>query len=277
MINEKINLKEFYPMLENDAYLTSYCPSNFAEFSTNKVRKCIIVIPGGGYESVSDREGEPVALRFVGYDVAAFLLKYSIAPNLNYPNPFVEAFAAIAYVRKNAKKFHVDPDKISVIGFSAGGHLAATISAYWNAKEYADFLKVSNEDIKVNGCLLGYPVISTAFGHKGTIVNSTKNDPILLEKLSIDKHVSKDFPKTFIWHTTFDTVVDVKNSLALAEALSENKIFYEMHIYPMLDHGQSLADYSVYNEQMMSKENIEKMKHNTQWIDNAIHFIKEYI
>ncbi|MDY2888336.1 MAG: alpha/beta hydrolase [Candidatus Caccosoma sp.] len=277
MINEKINLKEFYPMLENDAYLTSYCPSNFAEFSTNKVRKCIIVIPGGGYESVSDREGEPVALRFAGNDIAAFLLKYSIAPNLNYPNPFVEAFAAIAYVRKNASKYHIDPNKISVIGFSAGGHLAATISAYWNAKEYASFLKVSNEDIKVNGCILGYPVISTTFGHKGTIVNSTKNDPILLEKLSIDKHVSKDFPKTFIWHTTFDTVVDVKNSLALAEALSENKIFYEMHIYPMLDHGQSLADYSVYTEQMMSKENMEKMKYNTQWIDNAIHFIKEYI
>lgn len=277
MINEKINLKEFYPMLENDAYLTSYCPSNFEEFSIGKVRKCIIVIPGGGYSGVSDREGEAVALRFVGYDIAAFLLKYSVAPHLNYPNPFAEAYAAVAYVRKNAKKYHIDPNKICVIGFSAGGHLAATISAYWNTNEFTDFLKVSNDDIKINGCLLSYPVISMTYGHEGTIVNSTKNDPVLLEKLSIDKHVSKDFPKTFIWHTTFDTIVDVKNSLLLASSLSANKIFYEMHIYPMLDHGQSLADYSVYNEQMMSKENMEKIKHNTQWVDNAIHFIKEYI
>ena len=97
-----------------------------------------------------------------------------------------------------------------------------------------------------------------------------------MDKMSVDKNITSNYPKTFIWHTTFDNTVDVKNSLALALELSKNKVFYEMHIYPMLDHGQSLSDRSVYGE-YMSDENINKMKHNTQWVENAIHFVKEYI
>lgn len=277
MIHETIHLKDYYPTLTMDPTITSYCPENFKEWSTNYKRKCVLVIPGGGYQFVSEREAEPVALRFVGQDIACFVLKYTIMPNLVYPNPIVEAFAAIAYIRKYADIYHIDPDKISVLGFSAGGHLAATVSCYHTSKEYADYLNISLDDMKVNGCILSYPVISSGlYSHAGSINNVSQGREDLKEKLSIEKHITKDFPKTFIWHTTFDTIVPLENSLLLAQELSKNKIFLEMHIYPMLDHGQALCDRSVYNENV-SNEEILKMKHNTQWVENAIHFVKEYI
>ena len=277
MIYEKINLREFYPMLTNDVFLTSYCQDNYKEFSPKTLRKCVIVLPGGGYSWLSDREAEPVALRFAGHDIASFVLKYTTAPKIKYPDVIYEVYAAIAYIRKHYDYYHIDVNAISVVGFSAGGHLAASSSAFWQEKEMATFLNVSNNDIKINGCILGYPVISSKVGHQETIQNITKNDPKLLERLSIDKQVTKQFPKTFIWHTTFDSCVDLDNSLLLAKALHENKIFMELHIYPMLDHGQSLADKSVYYENFLSKEDLDKMKYNTQWVSNAIHFIQEYI
>ena len=98
MINEKINLKDEFPSLKNDVYLTSYCPDNYFEFCEGRKRKCILILPGGGYVWLSDREAEPVALRFAGNDIAAFVLKYSIAEKIEYPIPFLEVFAALAYL-----------------------------------------------------------------------------------------------------------------------------------------------------------------------------------
>ena len=277
MIIDKINLKEEFQNLENDVILTSYCPSSYEEFSSNKKRKCVIVLPGGGYQFLSDREAEPVALRFVGHDITSFVLKYTIAPKIHYPYPYVEVLAAVAYVRKNAARYNIDENAICVIGFSAGGHLAGMSSAFHQKEEFAKLLNVNVEDTKINGCLLGYPVISTTFGHIQTIKSATQGDPALYELLSVEKQVTENFPKTFIWHTTFDSVVHVKNSLMLADALSANKVLYEMHIYPALDHGQSLSDQSVYREGYLSEEDFRKMKYNTQWVENAIHFIKEYV
>lgn len=277
MINKTIHLKDFFKMLENDVTLTAFCPSNYDEFSKNVYRKCVIVLPGGGYSWLSDREAEPVALRFLGQDIATFVLKYTVAPKIKYPEVLLEVYAAIAYLRKHYEEYHIDINAISLMGFSAGGHLAASASAFWQDNNMAKAINVSNDDIKVNGCLLGYPVISTTRGHLETIENITKNEPKLKELLSIDKQVTKDFPKTFIWHTVFDSVVDLDNSLLLAKALHDHKIFMEVHFYPMLEHGQSLAESYVYLKDYLSKEDFEKMKYNRQWVDQAIHFIKEYI
>ena len=276
MLHEKINLKEQFENLEHDVYLTSYCPDNYEEFSVGKKRKCVIVLPGGGYMFTSDREAEPVALRFTGHNIASFVLKYTIAPKIKYPYPYLEVLAAVAYVRRNADKYHIDENSISIIGFSAGGHLAGMSSAFHQKEEFAKVLNVNVEEMKINGCLLGYPVVSTTIGHTMTIKNATNYEPELMELLSVDKQITPSFPKTFIWHTTFDSCVDVKNSLLLADALSTNKVFYEMHIYPMLEHGQSLADDSVYNDNF-PKEDLDLMRHNTQWMENAIHFIKKYV
>lgn len=277
MIHDSINLKNYYSTLEHDAILTSYCPDNFKEWSLNEKRKCILVLPGGGYEFVSEREAEPVALRFVGQNIACFVLNYTIAPKIKYPYPLVEVYAALSFIRRNADKYHIDIDKISVLGFSAGGHLAASTACYHQDQEYASFLNIPLDEMKVNGCILSYPVISMEFGHEASKRNITQNREDLLDKFSIDKHVTKDFPKTFIWHTTFDTCVPVKNSLVLAEELSKNNVFFELHVYPMHDHGQALCDRSVYTKEMVNDVVINEMKYNTQWVDNAIHFVKEYI
>lgn len=276
MIHEIINLKDYYPSLEYDAFLTIYCPENFNEWSLKEKRRGLLILPGGGYDFVSEREAEPVALRFVGQNIACFTLKYTISPKIKYPYPFVEAFAALSYIRRNADKYHVDIDKISVLGFSAGGHFAATISCYHTSKEFANFLNIPLEEMKVNGCLLSYPVITMDdFTHEGTRKNITQGREDLLKAMSIEKNITPSFPKTFIWHTTFDNCVPVKNALVLANALTENKVFYELHIYPMHDHGQSLSDSSVYYN--ADKKFLDEIKYNTQWVDNAIHFIKEYI
>jgi acetyl esterase/lipase len=275
MIHKTINLKELYPTLKGNPILTSYCPDNFSEFSTNKKRKCVLILPGGGYIWVSAREAEPVALRFLGEDIACFVLTYTCRP-FEYPTPIDEVFSALSYIRRNSEIYHIDVDKISVLGFSAGGHLAATCACYCENEEYSKMFNIPLKEMKINGCILGYPVISTEYGHLESIQNITQNKENLMDFLSIDKVAGKNFPKTFIWHTTFDSVVSIKNTLLLADRLSEMKVFYELHIYPMHDHGQSLSDYSVYNENY-TQQFIDEIKHNTQWVDNAIHFVEEYI
>ena len=278
MILDKINLKEHFPSLPNDIILESYCPSNFNEWSTHDKRKCVLILPGGGYHFLSERESEPVALKLNGANIACFVLKYSIFPNITLPSPLIDVYAALAYIRRNADKYHILKEKISVLGFSAGGHLAAATSAYHTNQDFADILGITLDEMKINGCLLSYPVISMEFGHEDSIKAVTKDNPELKKFLSIDKNITKDFPKTFIWHTTFDTIVKVQNSLALALELEKNKIFFELHIYPMHDHGQALATDAVYNKVNTPSPNfLNEIKYNTQWMENCIHFIKEYI
>lgn len=239
---EKINLKDYFP-LPYDVTLTCYCPDNFLELDLNRKRKSILVCPGGGYGFVSDREAEPIALQFLGEDYNAFVLTYSINEKAFYPTPILEAFAAIAYMRKYADKYNVDVNKILIMGFSAGGHLAASASAFWHKEEYAKMLNVTNEDIKINGSILCYPVIScNEYGHLGTVQNISHQEPELVKLLSIEDQVSKYFPKSFIWHTAKDRAVDIHNSLMLCSALSKNDIDYELHIFKNGQHGLSLAN-----------------------------------
>lgn len=277
MINKRVNLKQLYPSLYYDVELESFCPDNYDEYSKDRKRKCLIVLPGGGYQFRSHREEQVIAYQFLAADIATFVLDYSIADKVKYPCPMAEVFAAIAYIRKNSDFYHVDPNKISVIGFSAGGHLAASTAAFCHTQEYADFLGVKLQEIELNGCILAYAVISSIFGETTTINTITeKHNPKYEQLFSIDKQVTKDFPKTFIWHTTSDTCVPVENSLCLADALAKNKVFFELHIYPKADHGISIADETVYPDSM-DKNYLKEMAYNTQWVKQAIHFIKEYI
>ncbi len=139
MINKTIDLKNEFPMLDKSVKLVSYCPDNCDEISLAKRRRTLLLLPGGAYSFNSAREGECVALRFLGHDINVFLLDYNHGPYFP-PYPFVEGFAAIAYLRRHAEEYHVDPDAIGVIGFSAGGHFAASLGAFYEKREYAAFL-----------------------------------------------------------------------------------------------------------------------------------------
>ena len=207
-----------------------------------KKRLAIIICPGGGYEYCSCREAEPVALRYAAYGVAAFVLRYSCM-NKRFPTALLEAAQAMAYVRKNADELGVDPDKIMISGFSAGGHLAASLAVHWSKSFITEALGGDKELYKPNGAVLCYPVITSGEKrHDGSIVNIAGEDPELLETVSLEKQVTKDTPPTFLWHTADDGAVPVENTLMFASALAAEKIPFACHIFKEGVHGLSLCD-----------------------------------
>lgn len=274
MIHETIYLKDHYSFIKTNAYFKSYCPDNFNEFSVGRTRPAVIIIPGGGYEFVSEREGEPVAFQFTSEDIASFVLTYTVG-DFFYPTPMDEVFATILYIRKNAEKYHIDPNKIILMGFSAGGHLASSIACYWNQEEFSSLFKCNNQELKVNGLLLGYPVITMdkANTHLGTMERRTHLDNDYIEKFSIEKNVTKHFPKTFIYLTASDDLVPAYNSLALAQALVNNNIMCELHMYPTGPHGLSLAD----NNTTLSNGTPTNYEDVHTWIKHCIYFIRNRI
>lgn len=274
MLYKSINLKEKYKKLERDATLDIMCPSNNFEVDLNRKRPGILILPGGGYDFVSLREGEPVGLRFLGYDFNVFVLsKYSINPNTIFPYPLIEGLAAIDYIRKNSKEFNLDENKLYVMGFSAGGHFAASIAAHYKDPQFAEYLGVNDADFTVNGCVLGYPVITTdsSFTHQGTANNVCKANPQKLKDyFAIEKNVTKDFPRTFIFSFEEDPAVPIKNTYVLVDALKKVGVEVECHIYHGEYHGTSLGDRSVYNDNF----DVTPLKESTNWPLLAIDFIR---
>jgi len=272
MITRKINLKKYYPNLKHDLPLESFIPINFKEIDLKRTRPAILVIPGGGYDFVSQREAEPIALRFLGYDIATFVLTYSVSPLTVHPYPLVEGLVAIDYIRKHAKKFNIDPNQIYVMGFSAGGHLAASLAAHYD-KKIAETELNMKLDSTVNGAILCYPVLSMADGvtHNRTRENITCKDPATLKEFySIDKQVTPKFPRTFIFHCVDDNVVPVENTNLLVEALKKNNVEYECHIYAGGIHGSSLGDRTVYSDNI----DIDCIKESQEWPQKAVAFIR---
>ncbi len=211
---------------------------------TKKRRPAMVVFPGGGYEFTSDREAEPIASAYFAAGYNCFILRYICGPKAAVSNPLYDAAAAIAYVRTNAEKYCIDPEKICVIGFSAGGHLAGFISTQWHRADIAEKLGIDNELCKPNAAILSYPVITNNVPtHKGSFDNllGADRDDALNATANLDDLVDSRTCPCFIWHTASDEAVPVANSFAFARALTDNKIDCEMHIFPRGPHGLSRA------------------------------------
>lgn len=226
-----------------DAFLNAYLLDPIS-VAPERRRPAVIICPGGGYEHLSDREGEPVAMQFLSMGCHAFVLHYSLAPDV-FPYPQMELAYAVSLVRSHAAEWLVDPEKIIVCGFSAGGHLACSLGAYWNQEFLYKPLNLTPEDIRPDGMLLGYPVITSGpFCHSGSFLNllgSEAENETLRRLVSLEHQVGPHTPRTFLWHTSTDNAVPVKNSYLLADALTEHGVNVEMHIYPAGCHGLSLA------------------------------------
>lgn len=209
-----------------------------------KKRPMIIICPGGGYERVSFREGEPIAIHFLNQGYHACILRYSVAP-VRYPVSLLEIGSVMKLIHEHAKDWRVDTDKIIVQGSSAGAHLAASLGVFWNQSWLSDTLGVPSEKLRPAGMILNYPVITSEEGiaHSGSFENllGDKVDE-LKEKLSLEKHVTKDTPQCFIWHTLDDETVPVENSFLMASALKNAGVPVELHVFPKGIHGLSLAD-----------------------------------
>lgn len=225
------------------AELDMFIPERYESFLVQK-RPAIIICPGGGYEYCSVREAEPAALRFAAYGITAFVLRYSCV-NKKFPTALLEAAQAMAYVRSNAEKLGVDPDKIMICGFSAGGHLAASLAVHWKKSFLTDALGGSPELYKPNGAVLCYPVITSGEKrHDGSIVNIVGADhpAEAMELVSLEKQVDGNTPPTFLWHTADDGCVPVENTLMFASALAAKKIPFVCHIFEQGWHGLALCD-----------------------------------
>lgn len=210
-----------------------------------KERPFILIIPGGGYCFVSARESDPIANSFLamGYNVG--ILNYSVAP-YSYPVSYLEAFTALKYVLDNAGKLNVDKSKIVVCGFSAGGHLAGMVGTGFNDPLILDYFKAKENELKVAGMVLVYPVINGGeFAHRGSfdaLLAENKNDKEWIEKLSIDNRVTPDTPKTFLWSTYEDKSVPCENTFMMCNALRKNNVPFEMHLFQIGGHGLALAN-----------------------------------
>lgn len=234
-----------------------------------KNRPAVIICPGGGYEFVSEREAEPVALRFAAAGIHAFVLNYSVVQK-PFPTALLELAQATAFIRENAESWDIDPKKISVCGFSAGGHLAASLGVHWDKSFIRDTLELKDEH-KPNSMILSYPVITSGeYKHEGSIQNivGLQPNPAQLDLVSLEKHVSSNTPRTFIWHCADDDVVPVENTILFIKALSKNKISFECSIYPHGGHGISLCDDTT------SSKPSEYNEKCSQWFDNAVKWLK---
>ena len=242
MIYEKITI---CPDGKESAVLTCMRKEN----TTGKpeaVRKAVILCPGGGYEFCSSREAEPVAYQFLAMDCHAFVLNYSVAPAV-FPASLRQLAAAVALLREKAGEWGIDPDGIYLCGFSAGGHLAASLGTFWQQEFVWKGIAPQGEMVQPDGLILSYPVISSGeFGHRGSFEQLTgagkENAGALWDFLSLEKQAGAQVPPVFMWHTYTDGTVPVENALLYAMALRRSGVSLELHIFPEGRHGLALAN-----------------------------------
>ena len=229
----------------------------------NQKRPCLLICPGGGYGFCSEREAEPIALHFLPEGFNVFVLWYSVAPN-RFPTQLCEVAAVMELIYENTDNWNCDTNKIAIMGFSAGGHLAAHYSTMFDCSEVRETFKSSKCP---NASVLCYPVITADFActHQGSIINLLGHKPENQEEtdyFSCNKQVKESTPPAFIWHTAEDGAVPVVNSLLYANALADKNIPFELHIYPHGGHGLSTSDKHTVDDVT------DVVEYNSVWIDN---------
>ncbi len=231
-------------ILDESSWLDTY----IAERSEGFKRKAILIIPGGAYEFVSAAlEGEPIAQAFIPYGFSAFVLNYSVAMEKAFPAQLVQASRAIKHIKDNADEYGIDKDEVFAVGFSAGGHLCASLGVMWDKKEIYDEIDMPLGYNKPKGIMLIYPVVSgvSEYSHKRSFQNllGTENPTEeQLKDVSMELNVKPDSCPAYIVHSAVDEAVPVENSLMLAKAYSKNKIPFELHISPQGRHGFALGN-----------------------------------
>lgn len=240
-------MKIFTRTVGHDAPLTAYVQEPSEQLGNATVRPAVLVLPGGGYFVTSDREAEPVALAYLAEGFNAFVLRYSVGAESPFEQSFDDAKAALAWIRENAAELHIDPTKVVVVGFSAGGHLAASLAT------------VSSD--KPDVLVVGYPVTLEEFG-----------PPVGKDLIDIPSHVTPQTPPTFLFSTSDDTVVPIRNSLALLSALADAEVLFESHIYMLGPHGLSLATAATANGEGPLVEATV-----AQWFRDSVRFIRSVL
>ena len=214
---------------------------------SNRTGTAVVVCPGGGYGALAmDHEGDQIGQWFQSIGVSAFILDYRHRnKGYGHPNPLLDVQRAIRTVRANAASWNVRPDRIGVMGFSAGGHLASTAGTHFDAGDSKNSDPVEKASCRPDFMILCYPVIlfNSENTHRGTQQNLLGNDPPkeLLDYYSNEKRVTAQTPRTFIFQTDEDEPVPAENAVAFYLALRKHKVPAEMHIFEKGPHGVGLA------------------------------------
>jgi acetyl esterase/lipase len=205
----------------------------------------VLVLPGGGYSRLSDvKEGSAVAEWLNSLGISAFVLKYRLGPRYNQPNPLLDAARALRTIRARAKEWNLDEKRLGILGFSAGGHLAATLATHFDAGKPEAPDAIERVSSRPDVHILLYPVITMGdFTHAGSKKNLLGENPSaeLIRLYSNELQVTSETPPAFLVHTTTDTAVPVENSLLYVAALRRAKVPFELHVYERGPHGFGLA------------------------------------
>lgn len=235
---EKIVLNE-----AREVSLTAYLLDTGGEFRNICKRPAVLILPGGGYQFCSEREADPVAMPYLKAGYQAFILRYSVGKHSVWPNPLQDYEQAMEMIRTKAEEWKIFSDKIAVIGFSAGGHLAAAAATM--------------SENRPNAAILGYPV--TGSDVKGCCATAPDTIPC----------VDKNTCPCFIFATRTDAIVPVMNSIRFMEALVQADISFESHIYSYGPHGFSTCDTSVQSRDTIISSRVPN------WVSDSIGWLKE--
>lgn len=286
MLTEVIKL---YPDRE-DVTLTTYVIAEKGELHAQGERPAVLICPGGGYFNCSDREAEPVALKFASMGYHAFVLRYSTYdegknqfPDLSrpiepkektkHPAPVRDIGKAMLYIQEHAQEWAVDMKRVAVCGFSAGAHNSAMYSVCWNTPLLTDFFKVDAEMLRPAAVILGYTLsdyifmsgvkkneMDAAFFAASNTAFLGEPDPLeeRLREVSPALNVTENTPPTFLWATAADGLVPVQHSLRMAHALADHKVPFEIHIFEEGDHGLSVSTQASALSRNMIDQDAEK-------------------
>lgn len=260
-----------------DVTLTTYVIAEKGEMHEQGKRPAVLICPGGAYMNCSDREAEPIALKFASMGYHAFVLRYSVYgegedcfPDLSkplepkahcqFPNPMCEIGKAMLIIREHAEEWSVDMDRVAVCGFSAGAHNTAMYGVYWDKPIITEQLHTTKEMIRPAALILGYtlsdyvymkeaasqnvqdPMAAAMFAASNTaFLGSADPEDEKLQAVSPARLVTENTPPTFLWATAADELVPVQHSLRMAHALADHQIPFEMHIFEKGPHGLSTA------------------------------------
>ncbi|MCR5794632.1 MAG: alpha/beta hydrolase [Solobacterium sp.] len=227
--------------VSGDAEVRGILQDEYDTLKAHRTRPALVICPGGAYRWRSPREKDPAALEFLNMGFHVFILEYSCGEDAADMRPLKELAGTVRQIRSGSTEWHIDPDRIAVLGFSAGGHLAASLGVYWN-----DPVICGGPEIRPDALILCYPVISTKeYAHEESAMWVSGNDPLMRQRMHQPDHVTESFPPTFMWHGGEDTSVPPENSLMLAVQLRKQHVPVEYHLFATGVHGISMCTQEV--------------------------------
>lgn len=237
---------------------------------TNKATgAAMIICPGGGYQHLAEHEGSVYAQWLNDHGISCFVLKYRLGPDYHHPSMLQDVSRAMRTVRAHAAEWNINPDRIGIMGSSAGGHLASTLLTHFDAGNTNATDKIEQQSSRPNLGILCYPVITMgSYTHRGSKSNLIGLDAseAMVDALSNEKHVTKDTPPVFLWHTFEDKTVAVENSMQFAEALRKANVPFDLHIYQKGPHGQGIGFRTEYTP--------EKQAQMLPWTADCLYWLK---